>query len=179
MLLEQVESYIIKNHLILPGETVIVGFSGGPDSLCLSHLIWRLSGKHGWKLILAHFDHQLRGAASAEDALFCKNWAEARSLPFFMTVLDIHLEEQRHAESSELAARWCHYAFFTQVQLETGAQRIALGHHQDDQAETVLMRLIRGTGIDGLGGMRPLREDGHTRMKRPELNGMLLLTLVH
>lgn len=163
MLLERVEAYIHKYHLIRPQDTVIVGFSGGPDSLCLSHLLWRLSAAYGWKLVLAHFDHQLRGRASAEDAEFCRSWAEARSLPFFMTAMDINHQARLHGESTELAARRCRYAFFRQVRLETGAERIALGHHQDDQAETVLMRLIRGTGVDGLGGMRPLREDGVIR----------------
>ncbi len=163
MFAERVESYILKNRLILPGETVIVGFSGGPDSLSLAHLLWSLSRKHGWELILAHFDHQLRGAASREDAEFCKAWADAKGVPFFMMAMDIGQEARMHSESTELAARRCRYAFFRQVQLETGARRIALGHHRDDQAETVLMRLIRGTGTDGLAGMRPQREDGVIR----------------
>lgn len=163
MLLKQVEAYIVKNRLILPEETVIIGFSGGPDSLCLSHLLWRLSEKHGWKLILAHFDHQLRGSFSQEDAAFCKAWAESMAIPFFSAAADIVQEARLHAESTELAARRCRYAFFSQLQADTGAKRIALGHHRDDQAETVLMRLIRGTGTDGLAGMRPLREDGVIR----------------
>lgn len=163
MLLKQVEAYIVKNRLILPEETVIIGFSGGPDSLCLSHLLWRLSEIHGWKLILAHFDHQLRGRLSQEDAAFCKAWAESMGIPFFSAAADILREARLHSESTELAARRCRYAFFRQLQADTGAKRIALGHHRDDQAETVLMRLIRGTGTDGLAGMRPLREDGVIR----------------
>lgn len=163
MFLERVESYILKNGLIEPEETVIVGFSGGPDSLCLSHLLWRLSGKCRWNIVLAHFDHQLRGEASRADAEFCRKWAEAKGLPFFMESMDIGREAQIHGESTELAARRCRHAFFRQVQAETGAAKIALGHHRDDQAETVLMRLIRGTGTDGLAGMRPLREDGLIR----------------
>ncbi len=163
MLIERVEAYILKNRLILPEETVIVGFSGGPDSLCLSHLLWCLMDKHGWKLALAHFDHHLRGADSLADARFCKEWAESKGLPFFMKAIDIGREALERSESTELAARRCRYDFFRQVQAEIGAQRVALAHHKDDQAETVLMRLIRGTGTDGLAGMRPLREDGVIR----------------
>lgn len=163
MLLERVEAYIQKNRLVLPGDTVIVGFSGGPDSLCLSDLLRRLSGRHGWRIVLAHFDHQLRGEASRDDAQFCKAWAKANGLDFRTVARDIAGEAMDRGESTELAARRCRYEFFAQIQKETGAQRIALGHHQDDQAETVLMRLIRGTGIDGLGGMRPMRRDGVIR----------------
>ncbi len=163
MLLERVEGYILKNGLILPGDTVIVGFSGGPDSLCLSDLLRRLSGRYGWRIILAHFDHQLRGEDSREDARFCREWAVSKGMDFRTVARDIADEARISGESTELAARRCRYAFFAQIQSETGAQRIALGHHQDDQAETVLMRLIRGTGIDGLAGMRPMRRDGVIR----------------
>lgn len=163
MFLERVETYILKHRLILLGETVLIGFSGGPDSLCLTHALWRLSGKYGWQLVLAHFDHQLRGVASEADAEFCRIWAESKGLPFYLAALDIRREAEARSESTELTARRCRYAFFRQVQVETGAQRIALGHHQDDQAETVLMRLIRGTGTDGLAGMRPRRQDGVIR----------------
>lgn len=163
MLLERVEGYILKNGLILPGNTVVIGFSGGPDSLCLSDILRRLSDKHGWRIILAHFDHQLRGEASREDARFCREWAQSKGLDFRTVARNIAAEARATGESTELAARRCRYAFFAQIQSETGAQRIALGHHQDDQAETVLMRLIRGTGVDGLAGMRPLRRDGVIR----------------
>ncbi len=163
MLLDRVEAYILKNALILPGETVIVGFSGGPDSLCLSHMLWRLSPRYGWTVILAHFDHQLRGSASDEDAEFCREWAASKALAFRMHGRDVAREAESSGESTELAARRLRYDFFRDLQRETGAARIALGHHQDDQAETVLMRLIRGTGTDGLAGMRPSRADGVVR----------------
>lgn len=163
MLIDRVDRYIQNHHLILPGETVIVGFSGGPDSLCLSHLLWRLSPRYGWRLVLAHFDHQLRGSDSRADAEFCRGWASTVGIPFFLAEMDINREATDKGESTELAARRCRYAFYRQVQQDTGAVKVALGHHRDDQAETVLMRLIRGTGIDGLGGMRPLREDGVIR----------------
>lgn len=163
MLLERVEGYILAKGLILPGNTVVVGFSGGPDSLCLADLLCRLSDRHGWRILLAHFDHQLRGEASRGDARFCEEWAASKGLEFRTASADIAKEAQESCESTELAARRFRYAFFSQLQAETGAARIALGHHQDDQAETVLMRLIRGTGIDGLAGMRPLRKDGVIR----------------
>lgn len=163
MFLERVEAFITKNQLISDGDTIIIGFSGGPDSLCLVHVLERLAGRHRWRLVLAHFDHQLRDDASRADAAFCRAWAESRGLQFYEAAQDIAGEARRRGESTELAARRCRYAFFRQLQAEIGAQRIALGHHRDDQAETVLMRLIRGTGTDGIAGMRPLRPDGVVR----------------
>lgn len=163
MLAERINSYIEKNSLIPQGETIIVGFSGGPDSLCLAHVLARLSQRNGWKLILAHFDHCLRGDASSEDARFCRAWAKTNNLDIYVLKQDVEAEARRNGESTELAARKCRYAFFKHIQDETGASRIALGHHRDDQAETVLMRLIRGTGTDGLAGIRAIRPDGVVR----------------
>ncbi len=163
MLLERVGTFIHKNRLIGEGDTVVIGFSGGPDSLCLAHLLERLAPRHRWRLVLAHFDHQLRGEDSRQDAAFCRQWAAEHGLEFHIGTADVAREAKLRGESTEQAARRCRYAFFQEVQAAVGASRTALGHHRDDQAETVLMRLIRGTGTDGLAGMRPLRSDGVVR----------------
>lgn len=163
MLLERVGTYIHKNRLIGEGDTVVIGFSGGPDSLCLAHLLERLAPRHRWRLVLAHFDHQLRGEASRQDAAFCRQWAADHGLEIHVGTADVPREAKLRGESTEQAARRCRYAFFQEVQSAVEGHRIALGHHRDDQAETVLMRLIRGTGTDGLAGMRPLRSDGVIR----------------
>jgi tRNA(Ile)-lysidine synthase len=151
-IITRVAQTISRHALLTPGETVVVGVSGGPDSLVLLHLLHTLGR---WRLHVATLDHGLRGAAGADDTAFVRDTAAAWGLPATMGQVDVPAMAQSLRLNVEAAARQARYAFLRRVAQQIGAAKIAVGHTQDDQAETVLMHLIRGSGLDGLRGMLP------------------------
>lgn len=156
-MLTQVRQAILRYNMTRPGDRVVVACSGGPDSTALLHLLWRLRGELSIELHVAHLDHRLRGRASREDARAVADFAVSLGLPVTLGSADVSGLARRQGWSLEVAARHARYAFLERVARAAGARSVALGHHQNDQAETVLMRLLRGTGVDGLGGMAPVR----------------------
>ena len=138
----------------LGGKRLLVAVSGGPDSLALLHALWRLRGEYGLQLVGAHLNHRLRGAESDADAEFAGDTFERLGIPFTVDGADVAGYRRRHRLSLEDAARRVRYSFLADVAAEHGADAIALGHTADDQAETVLMHIIRGSGLDGLRGMQ-------------------------
>jgi tRNA(Ile)-lysidine synthase len=155
-------------------DTVVVGVSGGPDSMALLHLLLALNTEFGWqlKLHIAHFNHQLRGPEAEKDAAFVQAAADSLSLP--CTIEGRPIAEIAEAESigiQEIARRE-RYAFLERVCVKIGSRIIAVGHHADDNAETILHRVLRGTGLRGLVGIprsRALSHDGRIRVVRPLL----------
>ncbi|MGI6345102.1 MAG: tRNA lysidine(34) synthetase TilS [Bacillota bacterium] len=166
---ERVRSQIRLKSLLPPGERLVVATSGGPDSVCLLHLLHRLSEEFGWQLVVAHLNHQLRGEAAAGDAAFVQRLAQDLGWPAVIGQADIPRIMTEAGGSVESVSRRCRYQFLRQVAGESAASRIVLGHHQGDQAETVLLHLLRGAGVSGLGGMRPLEEMDGVSLVRPLL----------
>ena len=162
-LLERVSQGIEAHHLLLPGETVVVGVSGGPDSLCLLHLLCRLQARvdgqarGGWnlKLHVAHLHHGLRGAEADADAAFVQDLSVDWGLPVHVERVSVSALARERGLAVEEAARRARYAFLARVADEVGARAVAVGHNADDQAETVLMHFLRGSGLAGLRGMLP------------------------
>jgi tRNA(Ile)-lysidine synthetase-like protein len=152
VLLARVEQTIAHHALMEPGETVVVGVSGGADSLVLLHILHHLGR---WRLHVATLDHGMRGAAGAADADFVRATAAAWGLPATVGRADVPALMRAGALNAEEGARRVRYVFLRRIAQHVGAARIAVGHHQDDQGETVLMHLIRGSGLDGLRGMLP------------------------
>ncbi|GAB4570786.1 MAG: tRNA lysidine(34) synthetase TilS [Anaerolineae bacterium] len=140
----------------LAGQTVVVAVSGGPDSVCLLHLLNRAATPLNSRLVAATFDHGIRGAAAEEDVRFVETLARAWQIPVESGFANTPALAQQHAMGLEEAARRARYSFLAHVANKHRASTIAVGHHADDQAETVLMHLIRGAGLAGLGGMRPV-----------------------
>lgn len=139
-------------------ETVVVAVSGGPDSVVLLHLLFRLREDFGLRLHVAHLNHMLRGEHGARDARFVADLAQRLDLPCTCEERDVRTYQRASANSSlEDAARQVRYQFLNETADRAGAKRIALGHMADDQAETVLLHLVRGTGLSGLRGMLPVR----------------------
>ncbi len=153
--IDQVRRTIEQNELFSPGETLVVGVSGGPDSLCLLHLLYRLRAEYSLSLHVAHLHHGQRGADADADAEFVRALAADWGLPCTVERADVPALAAEHGLAFEEAARRARYAFLARVAAEAGAQTIAVGHNADDQAETVLMHVIRGSGLAGLRGMLP------------------------
>jgi tRNA(Ile)-lysidine synthase len=173
--LNQVQAWLQARQLLTPAATWVVGVSGGPDSALLLHTLLALSEREAlnWKLHTAHFHHGLRGAEADEDAAFVAQLADQLNLPFHTERADIRAEVERGGGSTEEVARNWRYAFLERVALKTGSDLVAVAHHADDNAETVLHRICRGTGLRGLAGIRdvrPIQPASHVRVVRPFLN---------
>lgn len=171
-LIDAVATFCESQRLLKKGDTLVVGVSGGADSLALLAILHALSPKFDLKLHVAHLNHQLRKEANA-DAEFVAAIAQRWQLPITIGKIDVAKTAEGKGQSLEDAARTARYNFFRKVAKTVHAQKIAVGHNADDQAETVLLHFIRGAGITGLGGMRPdtpLADDNNLRIIRPLLN---------
>jgi len=149
----KVIDFIQRHRLVSPGETVIVGVSGGADSVCLLHILAKWQKEPGIRLHVAHLNHQLRGMESEADAKYVSNLADSLSIPITLDKQDIAAYRTERKCSIEEAAREIRYSFLGRVAREVGANLIAIGHTRDDQVETILMHILRGTGITGLCGL--------------------------
>jgi tRNA(Ile)-lysidine synthase len=151
----KVTDFIQRYNLIPPEETVVVGVSGGADSVCLLHILAKWQKGLQIKLHVAHLDHQLRGVESEADAKYVSSLAGSFGIPITIDRQDVAAYRVERNFSVEEAARELRYAFLARVAREVGANRIAIGHTRDDQVETILMHILRGTGITGLCGLAP------------------------
>ncbi len=159
-LVSEVQHAIQSAKLIDPEDTVVVGVSGGPDSLCLLHVLHQLAPDLRLRLHVAHLNHGLRGAEADADAAFVKETAAAWGLPVRVERADVAALAQQAGMSLEEAARHARYRFLAEEARRVGARIIAVGHTADDQAETVLMHFLRGSGLAGLRGMQPASDHG-------------------
>lgn len=157
MLLAKLKKTVQKYRMLSPDELVLVAVSGGPDSTCLLAALHTLSGELGISLHVAHLDHMFRGKESADEALFVARLAEERGLPSTIESVDVAALCRERGLSVQTGAREARYAFLVRTAEKLGASRIATGHTATDQAETVLLRLLRGAGSAGLAGIPPLR----------------------
>lgn len=147
------------------GWTLIVALSGGADSVALLHMLAEQRRALDLHLLAVHVEHGIRGDESRADAEFCKLICDSLGVPLQIVSLNVPAEARRTAQGVETVARTMRYAALDRIRTETGADRIALAHHLNDQAETVLMHLLRGCGMKGACGMA--RDDG--RLYRPLL----------
>ena len=154
-----VREWTERHRLLPPGVKIVAACSGGPDSLALVDLLADLRSDAGFQLFVAHVDHGLRGQDSERDAEFVRDFCTALALPFFCERIDVKGEIRRCGGSLEEVARKLRYEQLRRIAAEVGGAWIATGHHRDDQAETLLLNLLRGSGSRGLGAMRPRRGD--------------------
>jgi len=146
---------IRRSRMLRPGDRVGVAVSGGADSLALLRILENLRHDLGITLLVVHFDHQLRGAESEADAEFVAGLARESGLEYVVAREDVAKAAEEHGWNLEVAARRLRYGFFQRVIEEGRATRIAVAHTADDQAETVLAHIFRGTGLTGLAGIYP------------------------
>ena len=153
MLVAEIQSFIDAHQLLHPGARVIVSVSGGADSMALLSLLHRLAPTYRLTLIVAHVNHQLRGGEAIRDARFVERYAAKLGLSFHQMDIDVKALKQRTGLSSQHAARQLRYGALQSLSCSLAATHVALGHTADDQAETLLMRLLRGGGPAGLAGI--------------------------
>ena len=160
--MKKVEQLIIDNNLIKAGEIVGVACSGGQDSMCLLNVLYNLKDKLNFELVAINIDHNLR-ETSQNDSLFVKNYCDSKGIKCYSYSLDINALCEANKLGLEQGAREGRYKVFKRL-LDRGiVNKIALGHHQSDQAETILLNIFRGAGVSGACGMELMRDGKYIR----------------
>jgi len=162
---KKVLSTILDHRMVKSGDRIVVAVSGGPDSVCLLNILFQLRKSLNASLITAHLDHGLRPNEDEKETEFVADLA--RRLNLALAYGKVNNLTEAHGTSIEEKAREKRYQFLTKVLYEHHAQKVALGHNMNDQAETVIMHILRGTGPTGLSGIPPIREN---RFIRPLIN---------
>lgn len=155
---KKVMSYIKDNNLIKSGDKVLVALSGGPDSVCLLNILYNLKAELNIEVGAAHLNHLLRDKDAFEDEEYVKTLCKSLDIPCFVKRVDINKYSKDKKMSSEMAGREARYNFFDDIVKDEGYTKIATAHNANDQAETILFRLMRGSGIEGLCGIKVRRD---------------------
>ena len=154
-LAENLNRTLRKSASLMPGERIAVAVSGGADSVALLHLLLEIREQAGIVLSVAHFNHKLRGKESEADEEFVRKLAAEHGLEFFVARENIGARAKRERGNLEEVARKARYAFFETLVRQERVAKVAVAHTADDQAETVMAHILRGTGLAGLGGIHP------------------------
>ena len=152
---QKVRKYVEENHLIEPGDSLVVGISGGADSVCLYFILLELQKYLDFQFVAVHVNHNLRGKEADKDQQFVEDLCEEAQIPVFTVAKKVKEIAKEKKISLEEAGRMARYEAFSSVAEELGANKIVLAHHQDDLAETMIHHLVRGTGISGLCSIKP------------------------
>lgn len=156
--LRKVEKTVTANHMIQPHDSILVGVSGGPDSVALLHTLIDLAPVFQISIGIAHLNHGLRKEASERDAAYVSSLGQHLGLRVHSEKADVRKYQRRHSLSPEEAGRHLRYGFYRKIAAKGKYGKLALGHHADDNAESILMHIIRGTGPLGLAGIPPVRD---------------------
>lgn len=157
-LIKKLCAFSDAHNLIPQNASIVIGLSGGPDSVFLLHLLKALQAERKLSLFAAHLNHEWRGQEAEDDALFCKKVAEELEIPYIQARITNLENSPAYAGSKEAQGRLARRQFLTEVQRKVNATHIALAHHADDQQETFFIRLMRGASLAGLVGMAPQAE---------------------
>lgn len=158
-----VQNYINNNNLIDNGDKVLVALSGGPDSVCLLHVLYKIKEKFNIKLGAIHINHLLRGNEAYDDEEYVINLCKSLDVECYIERININDIAKEKNISLEMAGREERYKAFDLIKNKYGYHKIAVAHNANDQAETILMRIMRGTGLEGLTGIKSKREGGIIR----------------
>jgi tRNA(Ile)-lysidine synthase len=157
-MLKTIRKTIEKFAMLKMGTHILAAVSGGPDSAALLRVLTILSPEYGLRLTVAHLNHSLRGVEAEREEDFVRNLCAEMGISCVCRRVDILSLQKGQGRSLEEVAREVRYRFLEEIADSCGADRIATGHHRDDQAETVLINLIRGSGTEGLKGILPVRD---------------------
>jgi tRNA(Ile)-lysidine synthase len=169
MLEQKVEALLKRQHLSLQGKRLLIGVSGGPDSLTLLHYLWKKRDLWNLNLMVVHVDHMFRGKQSREEALFVQETCRTMEIPFEWKQINVTAYIEQSGKSAQIAARECRYRYFEEVMNQFHADYLVLGHHGDDQIETILMRMTRGSSGKARAGIP---------FKRPFATGEIIRPLL-
>ncbi len=158
---DKVKRYIEEEGMLNKGDRLVVGISGGADSVCLTHILWRLQKEYGFVLVAVHVHHGLRGETAKADAEFSERFCEELKIPFYLYREDVKAYAKQQGLTVEEAGRNVRRRVFEEVAASLGEgisskAKIALAHHKNDNAETLLWNLCRGSGLRGMGGISPV-----------------------
>lgn len=159
----KLKKYIESNGLIDKGEKILVALSGGPDSICMLHLLCSIREEYDLKIGAAHLNHMLRGEEANKDENYAKEFCEKLNVDFYSKRIDIERYSKENGVSTETGGRDARYNLFDTIAKEYGYTKIATAHNANDQAETIIMRMMRGTGLEGLCGIPVMREGKYIR----------------
>lgn len=168
-MLKKLEQTILEEGLIGGGDTIVVAVSGGPDSIALLHGLYQLHIRYQWKLIAAHLNHGFRGRDADEDAMYVQNMAQELNIPFYYKKISVPEWMKEKGLGPQEAARILRYDFLKEIARKHSQSLIATAHQAEDQLETILMRIIRGSGLEGLAGIPMKRMDDGIPLVRPML----------
>ena len=153
---------IIKYNLINENDRIVIGISGGPDSMCLLNILNQLKNKLNIKLFVAHINHMIREEAQ-EETEYVKEFCKKIGIECFVKYVDVISKSNAEKIGTEEAGRKARYSFFEEIRQKVNANKIATAHNSNDNAETVLMNIIRGAGTTGLKGIEPIRDNKFIR----------------
>ncbi|WP_411169481.1 tRNA lysidine(34) synthetase TilS [Clostridium sp. MB05] len=162
-MINKVKDFILQNNLIEKNDKVLVALSGGPDSVCLLHVLYKIKDSLNIEIGAAHVNHMLRGEEALKDEAYAESLCKKMGIQFYSTRVDINSIAKEKNISHEMAGRDERYKFFNDIKYTHNYSKIAVAHNSNDQAETVLMNMMRGTGIEGLCGIRSKRNNGIIR----------------
>ncbi len=152
-MIEEIENFIITNKMIESGDKVVIGVSGGPDSICLLDILRRICNKDiNFEIYVAHINHMIRENANLDEE-YVKIYCEKYKIPFFVKRVDVLETAKLNKMGIEETGREIRYSFFEEVRNKVGANKIATAHNANDNAETIILNIIRGCGINGLIGI--------------------------
>lgn len=156
-MLKRVAQTISDHRLLSRGASVVVGLSGGADSVSLLSVLLKLAPQNDWRICAAHFNHGIRGIEAESDEQYCEDLCKAMGVVFYKEVADVPKYAKEHGISIESAGRALRYEFLERVRQLSSCDVIAVAHHMDDNAESLLLHLLRGSGLSGLTGIQPQR----------------------
>ena len=158
MVEDEIKKTIKENSLINSNEKVVIGVSGGPDSMCLLNVLNKLKNEMQFEIVVAHINHMIRKEADLETE-YVKRYCKKNNIEYFVKKVDVIQKAFKDKIGTEEAGRKVRYDFFEEVRRKTNANKIATAHNANDNAETILMNLIRGSGISGLKGIEFIRNN--------------------
>ncbi|MGL5642170.1 MAG: tRNA lysidine(34) synthetase TilS [Paraclostridium sp.] len=159
MIVDRVRGTIDKYNLLQKGDKIVLGLSGGPDSVCLLHVLKQLESEYDISIYAAHLNHQIRGIEAQKDVMYISRLCDSLGVKLFVKSINVPAYCKENGLSIEEGARKLRYEMFYEIKQKTKSSKIAIGHNLNDQAETILMRMMRGTGLQGLRGIEYKRDD--------------------
>lgn len=157
VMLDKVSTYVEQNHMLENCKTLILGVSGGADSVCLFRMMQKITRDKGIKIVVVHIEHGIRGKESLEDAKFVENLCKNYAVPFYQFSYEVEQLAKDRKESTEETGRKLRYDAFEQVAKKYEKAKIAVAHNQNDNAETLLFHMVRGSSMKGMMGILPVR----------------------